>query len=65
MPGPVRAQAMPFDVSQVLTVKSPGYSLCYLLVGYGIYPPTRHLAVNVRLFIDFSSSGFRSSTMDA
>src|ERR1700730_14347874 len=28
-------------------------SLCYLLVGYAIYPPTRHLAVKVRLFIDF------------
>jgi hypothetical protein len=34
-------------------VKSPAYSLCYLLVGYAIYPPTRHLAVKVRLFIDF------------
>jgi hypothetical protein len=58
-----------FDVSQVLTVKSPGYSLCYLLVGYAIHPPTRH-----RLFIDFLVERFsagpeagigRSSAMDA
>jgi hypothetical protein len=63
----------PFDVSQVLTVKSPGYSLCYLLVGCAIYPPTRHLAVKVRLFIDFlverlagPEAGIgRSSAMDA
>src|SRR5260370_28568450 len=64
----------PFDVSQVLTVKSPGYSLCYLLVGYAIYPPTRHLAVKVRLFIDFLVERFsagpkagigRSNAMDA
>ena len=64
----------PFDVSQVLTVKSPGYSLCYLLVGCAIYPPTRHLAVKVHLFIDFLVERFsagpeagigRSSTMDA
>ena len=64
----------PFDVRQVLTVKSPGYSLCYLLVGYAIYPPTRHLAVKVRLFIDFLVERFsagpeagigRASTMDA
>ena len=63
-----------FDVSQVLTVKSPGYSLCYLLVGYAIYPPTRHLAVKVRLFIDFLVERFsagpeagigRSNAMDA
>ena len=64
----------PFDVSQMLKLKSPGYSLCYLLVGYAIYPPTRHLTVNVRLFIDFLVERFsagpeagigRSSTMDA
>jgi len=64
----------PFDVSQVLTVKSPGYSLCYLLVGHAIYPPTRHLAVKVRLFIDFLVERFsagpkagigRSNAMDA
>jgi hypothetical protein len=45
-----------------------------LLVGYAIYPPTRHLAVEVRLFIDFlverfsagSEAGIgRSSAMDA
>jgi DNA-binding transcriptional LysR family regulator len=55
-------------------VKSPGYSLCYLLVGYAIYPPTRHLAVKVRLFIDFLVERFsagpkagigRSNAMDA
>jgi hypothetical protein len=50
----------PFDVSQVLTVKSPGYSLCYLLVGYAIYPLTRHLAVKVRLFIDFLVERFNA-----
>ena len=42
--------------------------------GYAIYPPTRHLAVKVRLFIDFLVERFsagpeagigRSSTMDA
>jgi len=41
---------------------------------YAIYPPTRHLAVKVRLFIDFLVERFsagpeagigRSSTMDA
>jgi len=45
-----------------------------LLVGYAIYPPTRHLTVNVRLFIDFLVERFsagpeagigRSSSMDA
>jgi hypothetical protein len=49
-------------------------SLCYLLVGYAIYPPTRHLAVKVRLFIDFLVERFsagpkagigRSNAMDA
>ena len=51
-----------------------GLSLCYLLVGYAIYPPTRHLAVKVRLFIDFLVERFsagpkagigRSNAMDA
>jgi DNA-binding transcriptional LysR family regulator len=43
-------------------------------IGYAIYPPTRHLAVKVRLFIDFLVERFsagpeagigRSSAMDA
>jgi hypothetical protein len=46
----------------------------YLIVGYAIYPPTRHLAVKVRLFLEFLVERFsagpkagigRSSAMDA
>jgi hypothetical protein len=55
-------------------VEKSGLFACYLLVGYAIYPPTRHLAVKVRLFIDFLVERFsagpeagigRSSKMDA